>query len=160
MKHFCYFFATLLVGSMLLTSCLNGEQYSTPSIQASYLYRSTPAGVRDTIHYGDTVSVGDTLLGNLLLYGVYNNLTEFQVTADTSAVALELLTDSAYQPFLLADSDPKNGLLRFTMDVYIFPTALQYVVKKPGTHRISLTLASTAGEKYSPINAWFEQPVK
>ena len=160
MKHFCYFFATLLVGSMLLTSCLEGEQSSTPRIQASYLYRSTPAGVRDSIHYGDTVSVGDTLRGNLLLYGVYNNLTEFRASCDTSAMQLELVVDSVYRPFLLAESDPKSGLLCFTAEVYIFPTALQYVVKKPGTHRISMTLSSTAGQKYSPINAWFEQPVK
>ena len=160
MKHFLYFFITLAVGSMLLTSCLNGEQYSTPRIQASFLTRSTPAGVRDTIHYGDTVSVGDTLRGNLLLNGVYNNLTAFLVSCDTSAMQLELVVDSVYRPLLLADSDPKKGLLHFTADTYIFPTAIQYVVKKPGTHRISLTLSSTAGEKYSPIDAWFEQPVK
>ena len=145
---------------MLMSSCLNGEQYSTPRIQASFLYRSTPAGVRDTIQYGDTVSVGDTLRGNLLLNGIYNNLTEFRVNCDTSALQLELLVDSVYRPFLTDDSDPKQGLLRFTADTYIYLTALQYVVKKQGTHRVSLTLSSTAGEKYSPIEAWFEQPVK
>lgn len=160
MKHFLYFFVTLAVGSLLLSSCLIDEQYSTPRIQVSYLSRSTPAGVRDTIHYGDTVSVGDTLRGNILLNGVYNNLTEFRVSCDTSAMQLELLVDSVYGPFLLTDSDPKNGLLRFTAETYIFPTAIQYVVKKSGTHRISLTLSSTAGQKYSPIEAWFEQPVK
>ena len=157
-----FFYIAFAIVAISFTSCLTSEEHSTPIIGFSrYLYRDTPAGVHDSLLYGDTINVGDTLRGNLLLYGGYNNLTEFTVKVDTADLDLQLLIDSGYSVFLdTVASKPAQGYLRFAQDTYIFPTAMRFVPKKTGDLKISLTLASTAGERFSPVNAWFTMPVR
>lgn len=151
-----FFFIALAIISISFTSCLTGEAQSTPLIQVSKtVYRATLAGVHDTISLTDTIHVGDTLRVPLMLYGNYNNLTEFTVTVDAAELDMRLLVDSACLALLDTTSAPDKAYLRFVNDVYVFPTDMQYVPKKTGSLKISMTLASTAGEKYSPLGAWF-----
>ena len=155
-----FFFVALAITAVCLTSCLTSDDHSTPIIRAAFLYRSTPAGVQDSVNYGDTVQVGDTLRGPILLYGGFNNLTEFQVTFDTAEYDFQLLIDSGYTTQITAASKPETGYLRFAENIYIYPTTLWFVPKKTGDLKISMTLANTAGEKYSPLSAWFMMPVR
>ena len=156
-----FFYIALAIVSVALSSCLTGEDQSTPLIQVSkYVYRDTPAGVHDTILLTDTMHVGDTLRVPIMLYGNYNNLTEFSVKVDTAELDMRLLVDSSCLAILDPASKPEKAYLRFANDVYVFPAAMQYVPKKTGSLKISMTLASTAGEKYSPLNAWFMQEVR
>jgi len=160
MKRF-FLFIAIAVSAVCLTSCLTGEEQSTPLIQVSkYVYRNTPAGVSDTILLTDTLGVGDTLRVPIMLYGNYNNLTEFTVKVDTAELDMRLLVDSSALAILDPASQPEKAYLRFANDVYVFPAAMYYVPKKTGSLKISMTLANTAGEKYSPLNAWFMQEVR
>jgi len=155
-----FFFVALAIAAVSFTSCLTSDDHSTPFIRASYLYRSTLDGVQDTVNYGDTVHVGDTLRGPIVLIGGYNNLTELQVSIDTTECDFHLLIDSGYSSQITAASKPEKGYLRFADEVYLYPTTLWFVPKKTGDLMISLTLSSTAGDKYSPLNAYFITPVR
>jgi len=160
MKRLCLSLFIFVFVALLFTSCLTSEEHSTPMIGASWLYRTSLSGVTDSIRYGDTVRVGDTLYGPILLYGGYNNLTRFSVQVDTSAISMKLLNDSAYSNMLDADSNPDNGFLHFKIGCPFFSTSLFYVAKKTGDYKITMTLASDAGEKYSPQVAWYIQSVR
>lgn len=155
-----FFYIALAITSVVLSSCLTSDDHSTPIIRAAYLYHDTPAGVHDSINYGDTVHVGDTLRGPILLLGGYNNLTELKVSYDTAEVDFRLLIDSGYTRHLTDASMPEAGYLRFIDNVYVYPTTLWFVPKKTGDLKISMRLSSTAGEKYSPLSAWFIMPVR
>ena len=156
-----FLFIAIAICAFGLSSCLNSDDHSTPLIQFSrYVYRSTLEGVQDSVKLTDTVNVGDTLRLPILLYGGFNNLTEFKVTYESSECDFKLLIDSAYTQHLTDASDPENGYLKFIEDIYVYPTAMWFVPQKTGDLKISMTLSSTAGEKYSPLNAWFIFPVK
>lgn len=156
-----FFFIALAIISISFTSCLTGEAQSTPLIQVSKtVYRATLAGVHDTIVLSDTIHVGDTLRVPLMLYGNYNNLTEFTVTVDAAELDMRLLVDSACLALLGTTSAPDKAYLCFAKDVYIFPTEMLYVPKKTGDLKISMKLASTAEAKYSPLNAWYISTVR
>ena len=156
-----FFYIAFAIVAVSFTSCLMGDAQSTPLIQVyGTVYRNTPAGVHDTITLGDTLNVGDTLRVPCILYGNYNNLTEFKVTVDTADLDMRLLVDSGYQALLDAASQPEKAYLRFANDVYVFSAAMQYVPKRIGSLKISMTLASTAEAKYSPFTAWYVQEVR
>lgn len=155
-----FFFITLAIAAVSFTSCLTSDDHSTPLIRASFLYRSTPDGGQDTLNYGDTVQVGDTLRGPIVLMGGYNNLTELQVAFDTAECDFHLLVDSGYTSQITAASKPEKGYLCFVDEVYLYPTTLWFVPKKTGDLTISMKLSSTAGDKYSPLNAFFITPVR
>ena len=148
-------FAVVALTAISLTSCLEGESHSTPAIQAGYVTRVSAAGVCDTITFADTLHLYDTLRVPLVLYGVLNNLTSFQVSADTSVVSYTLLNDSVFLPYLDSSSAPDKGYLRFVANCSLFETILQYMPKKSGDYEVRMTLASDAGEKYSPLEAYF-----
>jgi hypothetical protein len=150
-----FLFAVIALAAISLTSCLESKDQATPVIQAGYITRVSAAGVCDTISFADTLHVADTLRVPLALWGVYNNLTTFQVSADTSAVAYQLLNDSSYLHLLDNSSAPEKGYLRFVTGCVLFETTLQYIPKKTGDYEVKFVLASDAGEKYSPLDAYF-----
>lgn len=154
------FLAILALAAISFTSCLEGESHSTPVIQAGFVTRVDTAGVCDTITFADTLHIGDTLRVPLVLYGALNNLTSFQVSADTSAVRYALLNDSVNLQFLDGSSAPEKGYLRFVANCSLFETTLRYEPKKTGDYEVHMVLASDAGEKYSPLEAYFKMIVR
>lgn len=148
-------YAVVALAAISFTSCLESNNQATPVIQAGYLTRVNAAGVCDTISFADTLQVADTLRVPLALWGVYNNLTTFQVTTDTSVISYQLLNDSSYLHLLDKSSAPEKGYLRFLTGCLLFETNLQYIPKKTGDYEVHLTLASDAGDKYSPLEAYF-----
>ena len=153
-------FLCLALAAISLQSCLMGEAQSTPTFYYSYIYRTNAQGARDSIFYGDTVHIGDTLRAPLLVSGVYNSLVSFSVEADQEALNYRLVVDSVYLSWLEADSKPENGYLHFTKDCYTFPCMLVYMPQKTGDYMVQFTVASTASKQYSPSHAQFTQPVR
>ena len=153
-------YAVVALAAISLTSCLESNNQATPVIQAGYVTRVSATGVCDTVSFGDTLHIADTLRVPLALWGVYNNLTTFQVTADTSVVSYQLLNDSSYLHLLDKSSAPEKGYLRFVTGCVLFETNLQYIPKKTGDYEVHLILASDAGEKYSPMEGYFVMHVR
>jgi len=149
----------VVFATIFLNSCLNGEYQSTPRMIASNLYRHSITGVHDTLYYGDTIQVGDTMFAPIALDGVYNSLVSFQVTGDKTAFEYKLLCDSASLPLLASDSKPEEGSLHFANDCYLFFTTLYYIPIQAGKYQFSFVLASSAGEKFSPVSGYFTQVV-
>lgn len=145
--------------TIFLSSCLTGEYQSTPRMIIQALYRNSIEGVRDTLLPGDTIQVGDTLRAPMALDGVYNTLVSFRVTADKTAFDYKLECDSASLQLLTPDSKPEEGTLSFAKDCYLYFTTLYYVPKQAGKYQISFVLASSAGEKFSPVSGYFTQVV-
>ena len=152
----------VVCATVSLTSCLTSEYNSTPMIYTNgkYIFRTTAAGVNDTILYGDTVQVADTLRAPLVLWGGYNNLVSFQATLDTSVFDYHLEYDTTCIPYLDEDSKPESGYLHFTNNCCQMPVTLWYVPKKSGDYTIHFTISSTAAEKFSPNTGYFQQPVR
>ncbi|MBQ2540318.1 MAG: hypothetical protein II551_01570 [Paludibacteraceae bacterium] len=160
MKHVFYIIA-LAVVAVVFPSCLTGEDNSTPVIQlAGYMDRYNSLGVHDSIEFGDTVHVGDTLVAHMMLMGGYNNLTGLVVSCDTSVIGRKLVVTEGYEQHLASGSDPENGKMLFIKDVYLYPTDMRLVAKKTGDAKVLFTLSSTASEKYSPLNAWIMVPIR
>ena len=159
MKKF-FLIVVVACAALFLNSCLEGDYQSTPRIIVFDLYRTTPAGVVDTLNYGDTIQIGDTILAPMLLDGVYNNLVYFKVSTDTSAFDYHFVPDTTYAHLLAEDSKPEEGYLHFVSDCYLYPATLRYVAKKSGTYPFNVELGSTANEKYSPVKGYFNQTVK
>jgi len=155
-------FILVAFAAVALTSCLIGEFNSTPMIYTNgkYIYRTTAAGVNDSILFNDTVQVGDTLRAPLILSGGYNNLVSFQATADTPVFDYHLEYDTAWNSYVAADSKPESGYLHFAEDCYQFPVTLWYVPKKAGDYSFYFEISSTAAEKYSPNTGSLRQPVR
>lgn len=155
------FWMVLTVISGLLSSCLINEEQSTPVMKPiSYLYRTSAAGVRDSIRYGDTIHVGDTLQGSWVLYCVTNNLTSFTFKTDTFAFDYHLVCDSAYAHLLTEKSKPEEGKLFFVSGCVFYPVDIYFVAKQKGDYPLSLSLASDAGEKYSPQMFSYTQAIR
>ena len=117
--------------------------------------------VRDTITFGDTVFVGDTVRVPIQCNGYYDYLRSITASTDTSKMRVSLMWDEEYNSYLADDADPAHGRLTFVADkVYACNTTIIYVPKASGTHRIDLLLLSAAKEGYSE-GAWhFNVPVK
>lgn len=156
------FFPIVVVAfaALFLNSCLEGDYQSTPRISVYALYRTNPSGVKDTLRFGDTIQVGDTVLAPMLLEGMYNELVYFKVSADTSLFDYILVRDTTNAHLLASDSKPEEGYLHFVSGCYLYPAMLRYVAKKSGTYPIHVELGSTANEKYSPVKGYFNQTVK
>ena len=150
-----FYFVVLVLTAVSLSSCLKSEDRATPLIKAGYITRVSAAGVCDTITFADTLHLYDTLQAPLLLYGVYNNLTTFRVSADTSVVSYRLVTYDSYQHLLDKGSAPEAGYLQFVSGCVLYETGLQYIPKKTGDYQVRLVLASDAGDKYSPAEGYF-----
>ena len=146
--------------TIFLRSCLTGEYHSTPRMFIASLYRTTPAGVCDTLSRLDTIQVGDTMRAVMVLDGVYNTLVAFQVSADRTAFDYRLECDSVAGRLLAEGSQPEKGSLYFAKDCYQFFTTLYYVPLQAGKYDFTFTLSSTAGEKYSPVTGTLTQVVR
>ena len=150
----------LALSTIALISCLDSEYQSSPQMYVSNAYRSSLAGVQDTIHFGDTIHVGDTVRVPLLLVGQYNILTTFQVSTDKSAFDYRLLGDTTYAHLIAADSKLEEGYLHFNEGCFSFPVVLYYVAKEKGDYQFQFVLASNASEKFSPRSGAVTQPVR
>ncbi len=156
----CFPLVWVACAALFFSSCLTGDYQSTPRITVYQLYRTNLAGVEDTLNYGDTIQIGDTVLAPMLLEGVYNNLVYFKVSADANAFDYDIVKDTLYQHLLAEDSKPEEGYLHFVSGCYLYPATLRYVAKKSGTYPINVEIGSTANEKYSPRSGSFNQPVE
>ena len=160
MKRFVFWSALALV-ALTLNSCLFGDDQSTPVLTpTSYLYRTSIDGVRDSLRYGDTIQVGDTLYGHWVLYGVYNNLLSFTMQANATGLDYRVSVDSTYAHLISQESKPEEGKLYFVKDVYYCPVTLHFIAKEKGDYTVTLTLASSADEKYSPQVSSYIQSIQ
>ncbi len=135
---------------------------STPILEISRsLYRTSAAGVLDTISVLDTLQVGDTVRMGVMLCGYYNYLTAFNVQADPACVEVSLEWDPANDQFITSASDPENGKLEFVAEkVYLCTTTLRYIPLAAGKHRVNMVVSSDAGDPYSPRTFYFDAVVK
>ena len=138
--------------ALLMTAC-NDMAVSTPELWAARLMiRTAPDGWCDTIPITDTIHVGDTLRWNLMADGHFNTLQTFDVTADTSVFYLGLEISPVDSAALdLKKSDLDHGKMVFQpQKIYACPVWLRFSPRKTGTHKIQMTIASDAGQNYSP----------
>lgn len=147
--------------ALTLNSCEGTAVYS-PSLQAaSKIFRTSASGVQDTITLADTLHVGDTVRMGLLAQGYFHYLTSFTVKVDTSALAVSLAWNPADSASLAPNSDPQNGIVIFNPDMaYIFLTTMRYTPKRAGKFPVEMTVASSAGQSYSPVSYSFDVNVK
>ena len=152
---------TVFVLSLLLASC-DTKAVISPSVQvSSWLYRTSIEGVQDTITLRDSLSVGDTVRMPVILNGYYDYITSFVASADTSKVDLWFAWDDEFNSCLLPNADPEHGVLAFKADsVYACVTTLVYVPTQSGTHRIDMSLNSSAELNYSNWSGFFLIGVK
>ena len=151
MKYKFLFFA--LVAFVFVSCDLNTVASPTVDVSRSH-YRTTAAGVKDTITYTDSLNIGDTVLVPILCDGRFDYLRMVKIGADTTKLRVSLLWDEKFQSCLTADADPEHGCLAFKADsVYRCYTSIKYIPKASGTHRIDIVLLSAAKEGYSN-GAW------
>ena len=167
MPHFMkkYLFIIISVATFAMTSC-NTRALSTPSINATIAIRTSPSGQVDTVPLNkmekDTMHVGDTMRLGLLLNGHFNYLTSFEAhTTNTACLSVSLDWNHALDSLLAEGSDPDKAKLFFLPErVGGCITTLKYVALKEGDTRIEMTIASDAGEPYSPVIYTFDVPVR
>ena len=137
--------------ALFLTAC-NDMAVSTPELwPARLMIRTAPDGWCDTIPITDTIHVGDTLRWNLMVDGRFNTLQTFDVTADTSVFLFRLEVDGVDSVALAPGTDLEHGKMVFqTAKIYACPVWLRFSPRKTGTHKIQMTIASDAGQNYSP----------
>ena len=153
-----------VVGLVLMITMVSCDEKtaSTPLLEVSRsLYRTSAAGVQDTITVLDTLQVGDTVRMGVMICGYYNYLTAFSVKEEKGNVNVAFEWAPANDQFLTSGSDPENGKLEFVAEqVYMCTTTLRYIPLAAGTHRIDMIVSSDAGDPYSPRNFYFETIVK
>lgn len=153
MKRFYFILCTLwlAVCAVVMVSC-DTKAVSTPELTgALFLSRTTPAGVTDTIPLQDTLSVGDTLRLNIFMRGVLNPLVSFQAITDTFNLYMWLEIPEGLDQFLIEGSDVCQSKLLFEADKIIATSAvLVFVPRRAGTHSITMSVANSAGQPYSP----------
>ena len=156
--HPIVFSLALLCCACMMSSCLNDSAVSSPTIRSySQMYRTSPEGVKDTLYLADTVRIGDTLRLPVLLYGGYNILTSFQVSSDPLDHKVKLEVDSAVAAIVDPQSDLEKGKLIFPPDrqVLMCNVTVCFIPQRAGSQPIDLTVANTAGDKYSPVTYTF-----
>jgi hypothetical protein len=162
MRHrILYFLLLAAIVPLVLTSC-EGSAASTPELYASSrLVRTTPSGARDTILISDTLHVGDTLRWYLLADGRFNTLQSFQATCDTSVFSMAMEVDTSDSTVFAKETDLSKAKLVFMPGkVYACSVWLRFIPRKAGTQEIELSIASDAGEKYSPRSWTYTSTVK
>ena len=135
-----------------MSSCLNDSAVSSPTIRFySQMYRTSPEGVKDTLYLVDTVQIGDTLRLPVLLQGGFNILTSFQVSSDPLDHMVKLEVDSAVATIVDPKSDLEKGKLVFPQDrqILMCNVTVCFIPQRAGSQPINLTVANTAGDKYS-----------
>ena len=153
-------FIVVACATLFLNSCLTSDYQSTPRISAYPLYRTSAEGVQDSLNYGDTIHVGDTIRTLMVLQGMFNELVYCRIKGDASAFDYCVEADSAYAHLLADDCRMNEVYLHFVAGCYMYPATFRYVAKKAGTYRFEIELGSTANEKYSPLSAYFVQEVR
>lgn len=155
-----YYFFILALVALVATAC-DWTSVVSPRISASQeVYRTSAAGVRDTITLRDSLSVGDTAQLRMVLYGYYDYIVSFEATADTSKVKLALDWPDSLG-CTTPDSDPAHAKLVFKPDsVYNCITTLSYMPVDSGSCAIKLVLTSAAKAPYSQTAAQFYIAVK
>jgi hypothetical protein len=156
-----YLLLVLSLTAICMVSC-DMKVRSTPLAQAAtQMVRTSAEGVQDTIHFTDTLRVGDTVRVQVVLNGYYNPLTAYNVSSDTAAMRLALEVKPELQSALARGTDLEKGKIVFVSDqVFVFTTGLRYTPRKSGTHRIEMYVYSDAGESYSPQYYYFDVQVK
>ena len=157
-SHPIVFSLALLCCACMMSSCLNDSAVSSPTIRSySQMYRTSPEGVKDTLYLVDTVRIGDTLRLPVLLYGGFNILTSFQVSSAPLDHLVNLEVDSAVATIVDPKSDLEKGKLVFPLDrqILMCNVTVCFIPQRAGSQPIDLTVANTAGDKYSPITYTF-----
>ena len=162
------YFLFLAVITFLFASCNPEEPQHSPEISNSHFVAYHPDSLHtidtlkirlvDNEYYIDTIAVGDTVRYGLLLNAVYNQLTSFTIKTDTNYLALSLILSSDYDTALDASSDVANGSLVFKPGYNGATLRVQYIAKKSGTPKVSMTLATTS--KFSPTEVAFRQVIE
>lgn len=135
--------------ALMAVSCDMTTVVSPRITVSNELIRTSITGVRDTISFGDSLNVGDTVQLGMLLNGYYDYLVSFEATADTSKVRLSVAWPDSLGGVTEA-SDPAHAKLVFIPDsVYACLTTLSYVPVSHGVHPINLVLSSAAKAPYS-----------
>ena len=162
MKRYILYFLLFAASIPLVFTSCEGSASSTPELYASSrLVRTTPSGVRDTILVSDTLHVGDTLRWYLLANGRFNTLQSFQATCDTSAFDLAMEVDAGDSVVFAEGTDLAKAKLVFVPEkVYACTAWLRFVPRKADSQEIELTIATNAGEKYSPRSWTYTAKVK
>jgi hypothetical protein len=155
-----YQIAWVILVALSLSSCFGSDYQASPVIYVAKAYRTAIDGAKDTIRFGDTLNIGDTVRVPMVLSGVSHPLTSFSVSADNSAFIYALRYDSTGMEAIAEDSRPEEGYLHFKDNYVVIPVSFYYVPKKSGKYTIHFSLSSLAEQKYSPREADLEQSVR
>ena len=165
MKKYFFFLSVL---AFVFASCEPEEPQVSPEFGNTYfiVYHADSLHTHDTLalryidneNVMDTIIVGDTVRFGLLLNAVYNQLTSFTIKTDTNFLALSLNLSSDFKAALDASSDVEKGSLVFKPGYNAAALGIQYIAKKSGTPKVSLSLSSTS--KFSPTDVYFRQPIE
>ena len=161
--HTILFALALTCCACMMNSCLNDSASSSPIIKFnSFMYRTTPEGIKDSVLMVDMLHVGDTLRLPVLLYGGYNILTSFQVESNPLDHMVKLEVDSSVATIVGPGSDLEKGKMVFPADRQILACTVTvlFVPQRAGSQPITMTVANTAGEKFSPWSVTYTPPVK
>ena len=161
MKRNVLFILSLVMIALMTVACTQETVVSPGVRHSSVVYRTSAAGVKDTITLSDSLQVGDTVLFPMVLNGYYDYLNTFMVSADTTKVQVSLLWNEEDSACLAPSANPEQGLLVFNAGaIYACMTTLKYVPKASGVHRIDLALTSAARSPYSSWAGYFYIGVK
>lgn len=160
-----YFFYLTLALSLALASCAleNGSQYTPRLGVANFLcYNSGPADTLhatfvDNMYRVDTIAVGDTVRFVVLMDAITNNLVSFTFEADSNTLGYKLMVDSIV-PALDLSSVVQDGLLYFKNGYCAAMFPIEYVARKAGAPKVTLTVESDS--KFPKQSMSFVQPVE
>jgi len=131
-----------------LSACdLSGDSNATPSFMF-YSAPFTTSGDTLSMKYTDdsgvykldTISVGDTVVFQILMYGYNNNLTKFYLkqSSDTTSARIILPTTTSLDSVFTSDSNYANGNFYFKSNITQSYFPFKYVAKSV-TNDIKLT---------------------
>lgn len=153
-------FAVAILGIVMLNSCMQTNTQNDIAPQIQYASNPTLNGV--AITNLDTLTVGDTLLLPLALYGYYNPLASLKVTNDTAVSNISFPGISALGSTILSNDSTNlaDGYIYFGAGTFsTVQLVLQYVPTKPSTTAtLKFILSSTS--TYSPATAQLSLPAK
>ena len=157
-----------LCACVFFAACNPEEPQYSPQMNFSVfeVYHADSLQTKDTLHTRfideeytmDTIVPGDTVRYFVLLNAVTNQLTSFSIKTDTTNLAFSLTLNSDFDQALDASSDVGNCLLNFKPGYAAASFSVDYIAKKSGSPKVTLTLSSTS--KFSPTTISFRQPVK
>ncbi len=142
-------FVLLAVAVWVFSSCrLSSTQESSPRIGVAAINLSREDTLSFTRNYLDTVCVGDTVLFQTILQGVYNNLLEFHILSSDNERVEFLWGEKADLDLLFTSYQDGSFYLDGRYSELYFP--FKYIIRDTvGGLQLSFSVLTDAGDGYN-----------